>query len=620
MKTIKTSKLKIAAPIIDIKEWRYGPVLVITGNTFPIKDRLKILGFKPYRLGQSWVQVMDIKTFKSKSQEEQKRIFLELNSMGIQNTKILNVEQKSNEPTPPISQPTPKIEKEILQGEEYPYRSSIGKDRENRTREKYSFPIAKNILEVNINVKIGDEVKTEKAQISRSFMPGKTSDTYKVTFDKDYRDFPIYEFDIGKKENGSPILKLRIGTKGKTTQYPWGTYNEREYLTQTLVPRIEDIITKRNQYQQAFIDVYDKKQRDQELETFLQKIKYSWDNENVLFDLKITEGPYIGSYPVNIYYWEPQEIVLETALKHPLAPRKTTLTRIDLVGIHNINELNSSVIKALAEPKSIKNYVEYLSSFPFLGDQLEEETKKFENIRYFIKNKSIDVESVLQKIKEMGYIRPHKRQKSMGPGMTSGDEIKWVLDSEAIRNGIYSRGFEKSSPDFFYTVVAYYVMKAKTGQWSWTDIMLVDSIRDWINIMKKFGEELDFKEISETISAIGKEILYMVFGQKSQTRREKYYNFYYGGGFFGNDEGSGFGQSSNSSTIELENYSRKLGLDPTGLTPKRLYRQLTRVTHPDVNRNDPSAEENFKELGRIWDAIPEELKQACNWYEKITIG
>jgi len=628
MKILYANKLRMASTI-EIKDWKYGQVLVIEGNTFHIKDKLKQLGFKPYKIGGYWVQIMNKSVYDKKSDSEKRTLISTIESLGVENTDILKTnsdKDRNNQqdiPNNEIPKTEPPKEREVLQGEEYPYKNTMSNEREEKTRRKYSFPIEKNIIEIVLDVDVDGTIHSEKTKVNRTFKAGITSDSYKVTFNREYKDFPIYEFVIGKNHDGNPITIIRISTKGKTKERPWGSYDEREYLTQYIKPKLEKLIQTIPTYKGPFVNEYDYRKRDDDLKSLLNEINYSWDSEHILYKIDINEGPYKGNYPVGVYYSAPNSAVLETGIDHPLASRKRTIGSVNLIGIHNLKDFDNKIKLELEGQKAKDKYVEYLETFPFLQQQEDEEKNKFEQIKDFIKNKSVDIEYVLGRIKQMGYIRPNRRQKQTGPGMTSGDEIKWVLDSEKIRNDIYGRGYQKSSPDFFYTVIAYYVLKAKTGQWSFTDMMLMDSINDWIRIMKKFGVELNFKEIESIISDIGKEILFMVFGQKSRTRAESFNDFYYGGGdggFFNEEDDKKTNFNNNPALSQLENFARELGLDPTSISPKKLYRQLSRMTHPDVNREDPNAKAKFQQLGNIWDLIPGELKHAFNWYDMIILS
>lgn len=624
------SNIKIAAPIVNIKDWKYGPVIVIIGNTYNIKNELKKMGFKPYKLGNMWVQVMDKNIFDIKDEDEKNKIIESLKSLGINNSEIListesqeNTKSQENTNLNSLKQKSDEKDSGILKGEEYPYRDNFYKDKEERTRKKYSFPIEKNILKTIISLNIDGENKEEEISIHRNFIAGKTASTYNITFNRDYKDYPIYEFEIGKEEDGKPISIIRISTKGKTEQNPWGSYNEKEYLTDKIIPKIKNAIENNKKYKQPFIEYYDKQKRTDDLKQFMKDLENNRGEEKSLYSLTITDGPYKGSYPVSIGYVDDQTVSLKTSIKNNLAPYPASIGWVNIFGAHNLNDLNNIIQSKLQSEESIQKYTKYLQSFPFLENEKNEETNKFNQISNFIENKNIDVELVLRRLKEIGYIRPHKRQKQQGPGISMGEEIKWVLDAEKIRDDIYGRKYIKNSPDFFYSVIAYYVLKAKNDQWSVTDAMLIDSISSWIRTMEKFGKKLDFREIESTISSIGKEILFMVFGKKSQSRTEQFYKFYYGGGFFDDESDSksqDFSYSANKNISDLQDFARNLGVNPSEMTLKRLYRTLSKLTHPDQNPQDSNAEEKFKQLSTIWNNIPDNLKQAFNWYDKIVMG
>jgi len=610
MKTIQ------AELILEEKEWKYGPVYVVFGNSYLIKNELEKLGFKPYKMGNIWVQVMNKNTFNSFPPEKQKQTIQTLKSLNINVSKIFSENSQSS--TDPLSNTEPAILQQSpnapLKGEEYPYSSLIGRDKEEKTRLRYNFPIEKNILSYDITFDLDGETHTENVKINRTFKPGATSDQYNVTFDKEYQNFPIYEFEMGKIENsGNPIKIIKLSTKGEKTQKPWGTYDEKKYLEEELKPFLIKLVTIK--YPHGFRVEYDIRKRQEDLKEFLKGIEYKFDSKKETYFITIDEDPYKGNYPVAASFHPDLDLYLETSIKHPLAPYPQMLTRVEVYKVHTVEELNKLVQETLSKPEIKNKYVEYLKSFPFLEQQKDSEKQKFETILNAINNKSMDILSVIRKLKEIGYIRPNKKQKTTGPGLTSGTEISWILDQEKIRDDIYNKSYLKSTPDFFYSVLAYYILKAKNNQWSWTDMILIDSIKNWLSVMKKFGAELNFQVIEDIISALGEEILKTIWNKETKTRRDQFYDFYYGF--------SSKNQQPSSQEIGVVSSFKEMAKQnsvDTNLSLKRIYYALAQKLHPD-KYIDPKqkieAEEKFKQLQEIWDLIPENLKIANNWYQKI---
>ncbi|HEX2948585.1 MAG TPA: molecular chaperone DnaJ [Armatimonadota bacterium] len=64
---------------------------------------------------------------------------------------------------------------------------------------------------------------------------------------------------------------------------------------------------------------------------------------------------------------------------------------------------------------------------------------------------------------------------------------------------------------------------------------------------------------------------------------------------------------------EKRDYYEVLGVDRQAAPDeiKKAYRKLARKLHPDVNRDDPEAEEHFKELGEAYDALSDPQKRAA---------
>ena len=65
--------------------------------------------------------------------------------------------------------------------------------------------------------------------------------------------------------------------------------------------------------------------------------------------------------------------------------------------------------------------------------------------------------------------------------------------------------------------------------------------------------------------------------------------------------------------VKYKDYYQVLGVDrkATDADIKAAYRKLARKTHPDANKNDPTAEEKFKELIEAYEVLkdPEKRKR-----------
>jgi hypothetical protein len=210
------------------------------------------------------------------------------------------------------------------------------------------------------------------------------------------------------------------------------------------------------------------------------------------------------------------------------------------------------------------------------------------------------VNKVFDEIKARGYIRPHKRQKQ-GIGLTSGEEIKWIIDSKKIVHDAYSgSSYLAHSPDFFYAVVAYYIHRQAKGIWSYTDMMLVESMDTWRSSMQRFGVDLDLKEIDKIVTGLGNAI-YNLFKKDVEPEKE---------------------ESSNVNGIlrEFANLAQKYGISVEDIESnvKEIYRSLVKYLHPDKYPDPKEKEEKtreFQELQNIYDSIPTQYKTANTWYD-----
>jgi hypothetical protein len=223
----------------------------------------------------------------------------------------------------------------------------------------------------------------------------------------------------------------------------------------------------------------------------------------------------------------------------------------------------------------------------------------------YIKNRTADADSILRKLQEKGYIRPSKRQRQ-SPGMTMGDEIKWVIDSPKIVDDAYGSSYVQNTPDYFYSVVAYYVHRRIRNISSFTDMMLVDVISRWLGTMKKMGADITFREVDVSISQIGDAIARKIQGN---TAKEENVN----------------PTNTDSALNEFAQFVKKYEIDAENIqnNAKGIYRMLAQQIHPDKFQDQATKlqkEEEFKELQAIWSRVPSQYKTAFNWYQKCVFA
>jgi hypothetical protein len=407
----------------------------------------------------------------------------------------------------------------------------------------------------------------------------------------------------------------------------WGTYNEDEFIEERKKGVKEMLsVPKAKVYKQIqFEDNVAK--RSPEYKQFLNDIENK--KLNPTYDFSINDPLYGGNYKLGIYWLGMGERAYATTLTpivdNPQAPDKTFgYQNIDIYNVYSINDFHNEIKNHIKEnhDKIQQEYIEYLKSFPFLPSQQQEAKGSLDSIKGFITGENKNFESALKVLQNKGYIRPHKRQKQ-APGLTTGDEIHWVIDSKKIVNDAYNmNSYASRIPDYFYTVLAYYIHRKVRGIWSWTDMMLMDVMNHWYGVMKEMGATFSFEDVEKAIETIGGTIVNQIYGETKEGRDKQFFNWFY----TGKEQGKPESQQFTGGIIEFANFAKQYGIDVEDITEenaKNIYRTLAKNLHPDLQQ-DPTKKlemtEKFKTLQEIWDKVPEQYKKANNWYERFIIS
>lgn len=565
----------------ELLKGRYGDfyAYTISGDTRPIKDRLSALGFKWY--AQKGVWWMSEKNYTPSVKATVESL------VGTSTESISNSDQ-------PIA---PKQEKRTSMETEDPVASKF-----------YGFPINKDIYKFTMDFTIDGKTMQKEVTIDRSF--AKDQDGRKKMA---YKGIPVYVFRIQSLSEEPLIFK-------STPEQKWGAYDEEYFLKakeESWKKAIAEPNTKlyaklKSDYK---IDKV-KRERTPELKQYFQDIQDKKIDPR--FDVNIEDPTYKGSYPAKIDSWsiKPDSIhcYMSTELNHPLAPRGDNLGEIDLIDVLTMEDFQNAMRSYLSSPKPQKEYLDFLKSFPFLQEQQEKANQSFTTVMGYLENKNVSSDDVLRKLQELGYIRPSKRQKG-GEGLTMGDEIKWVIESKKIVNDAYSfGGYKANTPDYFFSMIAYYIHRQIRGIRSWTDMMLMDSMRKFYETIYKMNPNISFKEMQSAIETIGNDIVSKIYGKETQQQKdEKFRNWF---------DGQGDNKTESPTALnEFAQFVGKYGIDVTDLSEnaKKIYRQLVMMLHPDTVQDPVEKDkktEEFKALQNIWDKVPEMYKVASNWYER----
>ena len=599
--------LKFASTTMREEDWKYGPVYSVSGDTFPIKTQLRDLGFSWSNFKKCWYIA------KSKFPTDsirRKNLYDSLSALGIKidiNDSPVSPESGVSPETGRSPVVTPR-ESSFLSGEEYPIESQTSG--EERVRSQYSFPIEKNIYSFDLSFEIDGDEHIEPVIINRYYKKGKTSDTYRVTFNREYRDYPFYEILIGDRAFDHEAIKKLFGSS-KIYDKKWGTYNEREFIEGYLIPEIKKAVESKPK---SFKIEYDYRERTPELNNFLSDIKSShYDSKNVLYDISLSSDLYNGDFPVSVHYNAPSlynkigDVDAYPAVEHEKAKRVSfsdSLFKIDLYGIHTIEELDVAISNALESDVSKSKYIKYLDSFPYADVSSKEGFVDYSEISSILENPAANIDKVISKLREKGYVRPNKRKRGVD-----------LPDSKKILNDFYRSDVNL---DFFYTFIAYqlhYYYKDYHTR-SFVSFSYVFDIDKLYRLLEKFGE-VNKRSVLSSIEILSEGCYSKLFGQRTNGTWENYNDFY--GGNSGAESSSA--SPSSNALYDLKSIADQNGIDTNDIENNayRIYRQLAIMWHPDRNSDKEEATSMMQTINSVWDNVPMEYKQrtSSNWYKNF---
>lgn len=586
--------------------WQYGPVVIVQGNTFPVKDILSSLGFKWSGARKCWYMPENQYSIKASLINER------LKQLGV------TFPESSN--SPESQQSSPAQEKKVLEGEEYPLKgdSSMQRDSEEKTRKRYRFPIRKNILQFVADIRLKDdtEVHNENVIINRYFKKGVTSDNWKVTFNAEYADYPLYEAEIGTSViTGGPILTITKSfmKDGKA----WGTYDEPSFILSEMKRIVEEVVPLK--FTNNFLIEYDYRKRDPELGDFLKSIEgLVYSNKNELYSINLNTPKYNGSFSVTVLHNAPLKVFGYPNVNHPKAPEpgfSDMLFDVSLYKIHTVEEFDAKIKEILNNQEVIDKYVKYLDSFPYISGDQKEGYEDYKKVIEILRNPSANIDFIIGKIKAMGYVRESLR-----------GEKRIVIDTKKVLNDIYGRDI--SSPEYFYILIAYqlnyYFRKYHERAFIQYNLFsFVDTLSD---ILNKYGDEIKPRALTALITSISDACYTKIFGSaRSRNTWENFKNFYSDYWSEGQQNNVGQKVDSNSQTgFEMLKDLAEINEIPVNdiqTDAKKIYWQLAKKLHPDKNPGNPEeATEQFKALQKIWEMIPDSIKNASDWYSRVILA
>ena len=582
------------------------PIYFVYGNSYPIKNTLKNLGFFWFKSKKAW----GLNQSRYNSQIESSLKQLGVHIPGAQPP----VEQQTSE-RPPVEQPVeqPVESKYVTQSENFKNGKWISENPE--LENSYGFPINDGIHTFDVPFEENGEEHIILVVMDRKAQPKESGYHNPVYYRRPPADkkSPLYKIHFIDKETGQEITDYTFVNKK-------GFIDEENFLN-VVEDSFNQIIKgekqlKRKNIRGMIFNHFDIGKRDDELKDYLFKQDGEWKKEikgfTVNIDYKDENGDYTGTYPIKVDLRNYNE-----NLKTPVSFNLTedleledknrfnrTLTSGNLIGVYTVEDFNNRIkdtIKNNAE--EIKDaYVTFLKSFPFLESQKETGKASADEIYNLITGGSRSNEFFLQQLKERGYIRPNKRQKQ-NIGLATPESIKWVVDSEKIKDAIYGSGYLHKMPDFFYSVIAYWVHRKKNNIPVFGS-QLFDSINTWTRSMKSFGYEIDWKEVKSSVNNIGSQIYEEIVGSFKQ------------------ETNTNFNEKQNTnvdpSVLPFLQFAEENEIDTTNAVEenrlKSIYLNLAKRFHPDLNREDEEQEEiaqsHTKRLMELWQSIPENIRNA----------
>ena len=595
------------------------PIVYVDGNTYNNRALLKDLGFNWYGARKMWwmyaASFDNNKLNKLQAAGTDVSVYTGQVGQGIQ--------------TPQNPQPSMQSNEQIINEPEV-NKSSVNTDKKTDVNNyNYAaFPVNPKIYEADVNYNLDGTDFVFHVQVGRE-QDSKRSKT-----------FPMYKFTVTWEGRVLRNYLLKAPDGGRWTK-SGSNYNEDEFVDKFFkqVPLMLDKREKSKLYL-ALLDEMKLKQRDPALTEFLklwQDTKYSdkekpevqqflanFANNIPTRYIELNEPGYEGKFPIEFNLLS-GTLYVETAINDPVAPRPSTIGRIEIPSdIKNLNELNLHIDKEMRDQDvSMKEgYLKYLKSFAFSQEEKDQTTSKMKEIIDLITSNSTDTEFFKREMMKRGFVRPSKRGKrNMGEGMAPEGTFTLIIDDAAIRNHTFARGKSANDPDYFYTAIAYNLMRIKHNNISFIPILLDDAYRTVAGIAKRYGHNISATNVADYIDSVARALYADLTGRTYRSWDENWNDFY---GGRGTGQGQNSQQSNNPRSLgalnEFVSYVVSLGANAelAKTNPKAVYRQLVLQHHPDINNGGGDA--TIKKLNTLYESLPEELKKASSWYDRFVFG
>ena len=566
-------------------------IIWLEGDTYSCRDILKRLGFTWYGPRKIWWM------YKYKYNNNKNNIDNEIEKINGQVATAPIV-------TPivaPVNEPVQKPVVSISQENEIKTDMTTNTDKWSYVK----FPINEKIYEYDLHVVY------ESNNLVLRVVWGRGKD------EQGHKTFPLYTIRVFLGENLIYTKKLHPPENGKWTSGP--TYSESKMIKDyDEVLKVHAIDPKWKLYQ-AIKRGIELTKRDDGYKELLKKIK---DNEiKELPDRKVYLEEYKQEFNLKL---EPyvldgdMTISLYADVDHELAPKHKWLDSLKVsYNVKTLEELDVYIDKMINSEAVKKEYREFLSSFAFTKEQRESGEKEFKPIADMILNENMNVGYFKTELLKRGFIRPSKREKQVA-GLAAKGSFRLIIDDKKIRDFTFDRKHNKTG-DFFYTAIAYNLMRIKHNNIGFMPILLENAYRDVVDgIRRNYKVEITLNQVANYVDKVARAIYNELTGKKYRSWDEVYGDF--------NSWMSGEEKVGDSALNTFAFFADGLDMGVTKeealANPKSAYRKLVVLLHPDSTKLEDKerATEMFVDLTELYDKLPQQYRNAGNWYSRIKVG
>jgi len=599
-------------------------IVYVSGDTYPIRETLKKLGFTWYGIYKFWWMYED----KYSQDTDSQLARLGVDTMPYWTTKESEKAaapagyHPTQSPPEPIAKPVnPAVPPPVPTPQEPEYPNVTNKtdsdDRDYYYRhipgEKYlGFKVKKDIYRTDIELDMEGKKIPLVVVMDRLFVRGR-------------RKIPSYTFRTFYGGSKDMLYSKNFSAPGD-----WGTYSEDKIALE--IPQLfQNLLNQKGRLYSSIQGALNLEERNPEFADFLKQLHDTWsdpEQQKLLARLPqkvlhIDNPEYAGDYPIGYQFIS--SLYLVTAVNHPLAPKADTLGSVEIdPTVKTFQDLLKRIDETLAtdHAEMEQKYVRYLKSFPYhpaAAEKAQGEMKELAD-QFLYRH---DPKYFKGKLIQYGFIRPNKKIHRNVSGFMPQENITYILDQEAIKDAVYRRG--TNSAQQVFAAVAYQLMRYRRPEgYGWIFTHMEDLLKSIREVFKRYEIEMDdttfYSKFTQTAKALYSDLF---GGQAAQDRWERLNDF--------NEWFSGGGRgSSNTSTVlpdalnRFVSYAVSLGADAeqARTDPKRIYRELIKEWHPDANPPEKKDQANkiVSELSQRYNAMPTTITRASTWYRQLVLG